>query len=358
MSGRRFVAAATVLALPLLGLAATEASSAPPDSSRATPAAKRAAPMSDTKEATDKPLRVKGTRVKVPSSYQGSARTGPRARLLAETPPVGARRCRHRLQGRDQVAGILYRKDYILRGAGEQIEVWVAVDTSFPAGDCRNAVPNTTTVTDAQVADLHPRVRHQHVPEGVGSLQRPAEPGRQQRAARPGRQRQRRRLHRRRRQDGHAGRQRPGRQLLRLPGQPDLHRGLLLHAVQRAVRPQRHDDRRVRLGAPHRCQPGDAPTSDLCTSRPARPRLYEGTFAHEYQHLLLSYVDPNETTWMNEGLADFAQTLTGYVDGTKTVYDKGGDSHLYCFQGYGRCRHRSTPTPATAVGPELAQPLG
>ena len=25
----------------------------------------------------------------------------------------------------------------------------------------------------------------------------------------------------------------------------------------------------------------DEPTTDLCTSRPARPNLYEGTFAHE-----------------------------------------------------------------------------
>ena len=120
MSGRRFVATATVLALPLLGLAATEASSAPPDSSRAKPAAKRAAPMDDTKEASNKPLRVKGTKVKVPSSYQGRARTGPRARLLAETPPVGTVR---QWLGRDQFNGILYRKNYTLRGVGEKIEV-------------------------------------------------------------------------------------------------------------------------------------------------------------------------------------------------------------------------------------------
>ena len=31
--------------------------------------------------------------------------------------------------------------------------------------------------------------------------------------------------------------------------------------------------------------PPDEPTADLCTSRPARPNLYEGTFAHEWQHL-------------------------------------------------------------------------
>ncbi len=37
--------------------------------------------------------------------------------------------------------------------------------------------------------------------------------------------------------------------------------------------------------------PPHEPTTDLCTSAPARPFLYEGVFAHEYQHLLLNYVD-------------------------------------------------------------------
>ena len=63
--------------------------------------------------------------------------------------------------------------------------------------------------------------------------------------------------------------------------------------------------------------PPDEPTADLCTSRPARPHLYEGTFAHEWQHLLHYYTDPFEATWINEGLSDFAQTLIGYVDATQ-----------------------------------------
>jgi hypothetical protein len=81
--------------------------------------------------------------------------------------------------------------------------------------------------------------------------------------------------------------------------------------------------------------PPNEPTNDLCTSRAGRPRLYEGVFAHEWQHLLHSYTDPFETTWMNEGLSDFAQTLVGYVDGTKTIDQVGNDSHINCFQGWG-----------------------
>ncbi len=43
-----------------------------------------------------------------------------------------------------------------------------------------------------------------------------------------------------------------------------------------------------------------------------RPYLYEGTFAHEYQHLLHDDADSDEETWVNEGCADFAQFLCGY----------------------------------------------
>ena len=104
--------------------------------------------------------------------------------------------------------------------------------------------------------------------------------------------------------------------------------------------------------------PPDASTADPCTSRPARPNLYEGTFAHEWQHLLHYYTDPFETNWINEGLSDFAQTLVGYVDATATVDQPGADSHLYCFQGFGTS-DAVQPQPARLRRrPELADPLG
>ena len=99
------------------------------------------------------------------------------------------------------------------------------------------------------------RVRQQHVPEGDDRVQPASGPRRHQGADRTRRQRQRRRLHRGRQQDRDARRQCPRRQLLHVPGGADLHRGLLLSAVQRAGRPQRHDDRRVRLAAPHHGEP-------------------------------------------------------------------------------------------------------
>jgi len=47
----------------------------------------------------------------------------------------------------------------------------------------------------------------------------------------------------------------------------------------------------------------------------SRPYLYEGVFAHEYQHLLHDDYDPGEVEVVNEGLSMFAEFLTGYVEG-------------------------------------------
>jgi immune inhibitor A len=44
----------------------------------------------------------------------------------------------------------------------------------------------------------------------------------------------------------------------------------------------------------------------------SRPFLYEGVFAHEYQHLLHSDYDPDEESFINEGMSDYAMVLTGY----------------------------------------------
>ena len=98
--------------------------------------------------------------------------------------------------------------------------------------------------------------------------------------------------------------------------------------------------------------PPDQPTTDPCTSRPARPFLYEGTFAHEYQHLLEYYQDPDEVSWVNEGLSDFAQTLVGYVDTRLRVDQRGADSHIYCYQGFGTVQTAYNPNPRDCGGPE------
>src|SRR5829696_5273052 len=77
--------------------------------------------------------------------------------------------------------------------------------------------------------------------------------------------------------------------------------------------------------------PNEPVVGNFCTSKPARPFLYEGVFAHEYQHLLESYESPGENTWVNEGLSDYAIALTGYVDPATPITQTGFDSHIQCF---------------------------
>src|SRR5262245_53163683 len=97
--------------------------------------------------------------------------------------------------------------------------------------------------------------------------------------------------------------------------------------------------------------PNDPVPGDNCESAPARPFLYEGVFAHEYQHLLRSYVDPAETTWQNEGTSDTAIVLTGYGDPTAPITDIHFDSHIQCYQGYLGVSSPANPNPR-AGGPE------
>jgi immune inhibitor A len=39
---------------------------------------------------------------------------------------------------------------------------------------------------------------------------------------------------------------------------------------------------------------------------------YEGTLAHEFQHMIHANIDANESLWLNEGLAELAAALVGY----------------------------------------------
>jgi hypothetical protein len=104
-----------------------------------------------------------------------------------------------------------------------------------------------------------------------------------------------------------------------------------------------------RTGAtpPHEPVPGNN-----CTSAPARPFLYEGTFAHEYQHLLEHYEDADEVSWVNEGLSDWAETLTGYANPSLPITKTGFDSHTQCFLGWLGVETPANPNPRPTGGPE------
>ena len=86
--------------------------------------------------------------------------------------------------------GQIYFKTYTMRGLGDHIQVWVADDRAFPAGDCRND-PGAHGRHRRPGEQLHRRVRRQHLPEGVAVVLDAPGPRRVRVAARrrPGRSR-------------------------------------------------------------------------------------------------------------------------------------------------------------------------
>jgi hypothetical protein len=271
------------------------------------------------------------------------------APAAAPTPAVGTVRQWIAL---DDFQGRLYRRDYTLRGVGSHIEVWVANDLAFPAGDCRTQIASSTQITDAQVTHLVSEFDDNMYPKETSTFSTP--PDRDGTNALLGPD-----------AGGNGGDYTGGGEktvalidnvrddnYYSFPAAPTYIAGFFSSQFNELL------DRNVMTVDAydwlHRttANPVDEPTADLCTSRPARPNLYEGTFAHEWQHLLHYYTDPFETSWVNEGISDYAQTLTGYVDASATVFDRGADSHIYCFQGFGIVQTQFNPNPRGCGGPE------
>jgi hypothetical protein len=246
----------------------------------------------------------------------------------------------------------IYLKNYTLRGVGDHIEVWVANNIAFPAHagvpDCRNTL-GLATVTDAQVQSFIKEFDSNIYPKESEAFSVP-----------PSR-------------DGHKA-------LLPslIPSLPSSeYKGegdnivVLVDNVRDAnyYEPTSPEGKTYiagffysvfneyfnrnamtidvydwlhRTGANPPNNSGD-PAYQACASElgvstigTPRPHLYEGTFAHEYQHLLEYYSDTDEVSWVNEGLSDWAQTLVGYVDPNipQNPAGAGADSHIGCFEGW------------------------
>jgi Immune inhibitor A-like, MAM domain len=334
---RIVLAAAAALSLPLaMVIPMTSATAATMTTTTAAAAPAGTGAASDIREMNRKDLAFKDGEV-APSGARVTARAQAAA---VPSPAVGTVRG---WIGLDDFQGFYYRKDYTLRAVGEHVEVWVANDIAFPAGDCRPA--SSTVVTDQQAQDLVVQFDTNIYPKETATFSTPPD------------------------RDGTHARisgdfTGPGEKTVTLvdnvrddnfydfPAASTYIAGFFSSQVNNFV------DRNVmtidafdwlhRTGA----NPPNDPTNDVCTSRTSRPRLYEGTFAHEWQHLLHSYTDPFETTWMNEGLSDFAQTLVGYVDAKKTIDEIGNDSHINCFQGWGTVATPANPNPRDCGGPQ------
>lgn len=250
----------------------------------------------------------------------------------------------------EYTTGLFDFQDYELRGIGDHIQVWVATDTAFPDGDCRNDL-GLAEITDEQVANfVHEFDSNIYPKESAEFSVAPPLKGDEALAPEyvegmPA--------------DYYAGADDEAGDTIVLvdnvkdenysaPGTPDgqtyvagFFTTTFNQLTDRNVMTIDAFDWKHRTGA---TTPDDtsaaeyeACTETLGLNRPlgaANPRLYEGTFAHEYQHLLESYEDQDEVNWVNEGLSDYAQTLVGYVDTRIPVDEEEADGHLACFGGY------------------------
>ena len=259
----------------------------------------------------------------------------------------------------DFVTGGAYLKNFVLREVGEHIEVWTAAgrqdsttgtpestDTDFLDGDCRNGV--RTVVTDAEIDRLVDEYDNNILPalSDVFSVA-PDRNGSEQQIGEGF--------------DFSGG----GDNVVTLVDNvrdenfydedntqgntyvAGYFSGGLSDLVDRNVMTIDAFDWLHRTGE----NPPNEPSEDLCTNAPARANLYESTFAHEYQHLLMSYEDPEEVNWVNEGLSDYAQTVAGYTDTSQPITAPGYDNHVQCFLGYLTLKTEFNSIPREACGP-------
>lgn len=256
----------------------------------------------------------------------------------------------------DDAFSVIYFKNYTLRGIGDHIEVWVASDSDvissgirFPEGDCRN--DERVQISDDQIQSLIREFDHNIYPKESAAFSVPPDrTGAVSFATELGFP-----------ADYWTG---DGDNIVALvdnvrdsnfydfPANPTYIGGFFYSVFNELV------DRNVmtidafdwlhRTGAN---PPNEPAAGDPCNSKPARPRLYESTFAHEYQHLLEYYEDADEASWVNEGLSMYAEVVTGYLDASLPVTQVGFDGGLQCFLGWGSTETPANPNPRPG-GPE------
>jgi hypothetical protein len=285
-------------------------------------------------------------------SFAGDRSAGRQALKAAKadpsTPPkVGDTRT---WMGYDELnPDVVYPKRFVLRGIGDNIQVWVANDRAFPTDDCRNDL-GLTDITQKQVNSFIKQFDANMYPKESRVFSTPPDRNGKNAAF--------------------------ATQFLGVPadyfkvGKKQSDDIVALIDNVRDVNyyaPQDEDgktfiggffldffneafDRNVmtidafdwlhRTGANPPDDSAD-PDYEACAAElgrdglgSSRPRDYEGTFAHEYQHLLEYYEDTDEVSWVNEGVSDWAQSLTGYVNPRIDPAAEGADGHMACFAGY------------------------
>ncbi len=277
-------------------------------------------------------------------SIKGATARAGVAAAAAESPPIGTKRFWPLI---NLATGGAFFERFTLRAVGTKIEIWVSDTLDFPTADCRNdGVRNV--ITDAQSAyfagqfdgNMYPRMSAAFSSppsrDGNGGLLEQAG------VVPPG---------------YYAG---PGDKVVTLianfhdENYTDItfpsyvagyHSSDINSFVERNVMSVDSYDWAHRTGA----NPPNEPSTILCDNRPAQPFKYEAVFAHEYQHLLEFWASPGELTWIDEGLADYAITVTGYGFPARSIFETGYEGHIQTFLGW-----KALQTPAN----QIPQPKG
>ena len=278
----------------------------------------------------------------VPAAKTRAARAG--AAAAAESPPLGTTRFWPLINFNTGGADF---EEFTLRAVGEKIEIWVSNTLDFPASDCRNdGVRNV--ITDPQATyfsgqfdgNIYPKMTaaFSSFPSRDGNGGLLEELG----VVPPG---------------YYAG---PGDKVVTLIanfqdenyldiGFPSYvagyHSGDINGFVNRNVMSVDSYDWAHRTGS----SPPNEPSTVICQNRPAQPFKYEAIFAHEYEHLLEYWASPGELNWIDEGLADYAITVTGYGFPARSIFETGYEGHIQTFLGW-----RALQTPAN----QIPQPKG
>ncbi len=220
----------------------------------------------------------------------------------------------------------LFLKEFTLRGVGPHSEVWVAsgaepdgvVGLLYPAGDCRNDLPGVTTVTDAQARSLVEEFEQVILPttaafsvgpdrDGSAALSNPLTAGLSFRG--------------------------PGDKAVVLVDNIPGLAGVVFTDVANLT------DRNLMYldGTSWRYRLGEDPAPSLksdCTDISSKANDIEATFAHEYAHVLQIAIDPVETEWVGEGLAELVATRAGYIRPELPADDPAANDFLACYHGF------------------------
>ncbi len=207
----------------------------------------------------------------------------------------------------NNVTGQLGGTFYTVRAIGEHVEVWVQNNLAFPAGDPRNPV----TVTDAQIDYLVNEFDNNIYPKTTAFFRAPEE--------RTGADAQLDDIFGLP-EDAYQSTDGKDRVIAMIsnvrdenyfdPTFPVYVAGFFSGTINALM------DRNVitidAFDGANRVGPNDSPWRPDDGTANDREHGYDGTFAHEYQHLLHADQNAGEENWVNEGLSDWTEYLVGY----------------------------------------------